>query len=283
MPHQLAHHAYGKHRVRVSKIKRPRRGAASTERHELIEAAVDIELEGGFAPAYTDGDNASIVATDTCKNTVYALAKDDPFDTIESFGRTLAEHFVSTYDHITRAGVTLHQHSWARLLDCPHAFTGSDAETPTARVVAQRGAPTRVEAGVTGLMIAKTTESGFSGFHRDAFRTLPDTDDRIFATELTASWVYADQEVDFVASRSAIRKAMLARFIDHYSESVQQTLWLMGQAALDACDAATSITLTMPNKHHLLFNLAPLGRENDNEVFVSTDEPFGWITGTVTR
>ncbi|MEM7625029.1 MAG: factor-independent urate hydroxylase [Planctomycetota bacterium] len=284
--HPLSHNAYGKHRVRVSKIKRPRPRGLDTEhtdRHEFIEATVNVMLEGDLAASYTVGDNANVVATDTCRNTVYAIAKDDPFETIESFGVTLAEHFLKQYEHITQATIELAEHRWHRIDGHAHCFTGSDGETPTARVVAPRGHATTVVAGLDNLMIAKTTQTGFENFHRDEYRTLPDTDDRIFATVLTAEWAYATKDIDFAATRTAVRNALLAKFTDHYSKSVQETLYLMGNAALDACPTAASITLTMPNKHHLKFNLEPLGRENDNEVFHVTDEPYGYITGTVSR
>ena len=281
---RLTYNSYGKHRVRVSKIKRPRQGPPNTERHEFIEAAVDVELEGDFAAAYTAGDNTQVVATDTCKNTVYAVAKDDPFDSIESFGTALASHFIKKYAHVSQAKATLLEHRWHRLLDCPHAFSGSDGETPTAVVTTRRGEPVRVSAGIEGLVTAKTTETGFENFHRDEYRTLPDTADRIFATELTARWDYAPEAaVDYAQAREAVRLALLKRFIDHYSKSVQETLMLMGQAALDACEAVAAITLTMPNKHDQHARLVPGDRPNENEVFVATDEPFGWITGTVTR
>ncbi|MEM9417545.1 MAG: factor-independent urate hydroxylase [Planctomycetota bacterium] len=280
MPHPLSHNAYGKHRVRVSKIKR---SATDPQHHEFIEATVAVTLEGDLAEAYTVGDNSNVVATDTCRNTVYAKAKDDPFETIESFGVTLAEHFLSQYDHLTKATVELREHRWHRLDGHAHCFTGSDGETPTATVVAERGQATRISAGLDDLMIAKTTQTGFENFHRDEYRTLPDTDDRIFATVLTAIWDYASPATDFAAARSAIRDAMLTKFTDHYSKSVQETLYLMANAGLDACADAASITLTMPNKHHLKFNLEPLGRSNANEVFHVTDEPYGYITGTVTR
>ena len=284
--HVLSHNAYGKHRVRVSKIKRPRPrklDEEGTDVHEFIEATVHVTLEGDLATAYTEGDNTNVVATDTCRNTVYAIAKDDPFETIESFGVALAEHFLKQYAHLSQATVELAEHRWHRIQGHAHCFTGSDGETPTAKVVAQRDQPTSVSAGLDNLMIAKTTQTGFENFHRDEYRTLPDTDDRIFATVLASHWDYASADVDFAAARVAIRDAMLAKFTDHYSKSVQETLYLMGHAALDACAQATAITLTMPNKHHLKFNLEPLGRENDNEVFHVTDEPYGYITGTVTR
>ena len=76
---------------------------------------------------------------------------------------------------------------------------------------------------------------------------------------------------------------MLDVFADHMSLSVQQTLYAMGEAALTACPAVTEITLTMPNRHRVLVDLSPFERDNPNEVFVTTDEPFGMITGTLKR
>ncbi|MGD9634503.1 MAG: factor-independent urate hydroxylase [Pirellulales bacterium] len=279
----LAFNRYGKHRVRVSKIRRPRQAAAKAERHEFVEASVDIELEGDFAASFTEGDNRNVIATDTCKNTVYVLAKDHPLDTIESFGLAIVEHFIGRYAHVTRAIASLEERVWSRLADSPFCFTAAGSSTPTTVIDLVRGQSPQVRSGFEKLLIAKTTESGFSDFHRDEFRTLPDTNDRILATELSTVWTYDSTTVDFAKFRVAIVDALVKRFTDHYSRSVQETLYLMGQAALAACPVVKGITLTMPNKHHLLANLAPFGRTNENEVFVATDEPFGYITGTVAR
>ncbi len=283
MAARLTSQRYGKHRVRVSKIRRPRNEAANRERHEFVEVTVDVELAGDFDAAYLGGDNRSIIATDTCKNTVYVVAQDDDLTNIESFGVALAEHFIDNYGHVGLCRVALRERVWERLLESPHAFVGQGQSTPTALVELSRGDRPRVVAGIDGLLIAKTTESGFANFHDSKLRTLADTDDRIMATCLTAEWTYLPANHDFANCRNQIAGALLARFIDHYSRSVQETLFLMAQAALDSCHAVSDITLTMPNKHHLLANLTPFGRENDNEVFVVTDEPFGFITATVTR
>lgn len=283
MPARLAANRYGKHRVRVSKVRRPRQAPPKDERHEFVEVAVDVELEGDFDAAFTDGDNRSVVATDTCKNTVYVVAKDDPLDSIESFGLALTSHFVDRYEQVARCRVSLTETVWDRLRDCPHGFTARDRATPTAVVDRVRGEPPRVSAGIERLLIAKTTENGFADFHRDEFRTLADTDDRILATELSAAWDYSSATGNFPADRGRVMDALLVTFLDHYSRSVQETLHKMGDAALAACDSATQITLTMPNKHHLLANLEPFDRPNENEVFVVTDEPFGYIRGTVVR
>jgi urate oxidase len=211
------------------------------------------------------------------------VAKDHPLDTIESYGLAIAEHFFSNYDQVRRCMVSLRERVWSRLDESPHCFTGRDVAVPTAEIDCVRGEAPQVTAGVEQLLIAKTTESGFADFHRDEFRTLADADDRILATELSATWIYDSPKVDFSAKRVSVMNALVARFTDHYSRSVQETLYFMGEAALTACPEATQITLKMPNKHHVRFDLSPFGRENDNEVFVVTNEPFGYITGTVAR
>ena len=76
---------------------------------------------------------------------------------------------------------------------------------------------------------------------------------------------------------------MLEAFAAHDSASVQHTLYAMAEAALSACAEIAEITITMPNRHHLLVDLAPFGLDNPNEIFVATDQPFGLIEATVRR
>ena len=57
----------------------------------------------------------------------------------------------------------------------------------------------------------------------------------------------------------------------------------MGEAALAASADVTSITLSLPNRHHLPADLTPFGLDNPNEIFVATDQPFGLIEATITR
>jgi urate oxidase len=277
---RLTHNAYGKHKVRVSKIKRNPRDPAQ---HEFIEASVNVTLQGDLEDAYTSGDNRNVVATDTCRNTVYVVAKEDPFETIESFGIALSKHFLAQYSQMSHVLVELRQHLWHRLGACGHGFSGCDNETPTAQIELSRGGSPLLTSGIDQLMIAKTTQTGFKDFHRDQFRTLPDADDRILATVVTAAWQYSVPNVQHAAVRARARQAMLDTFLDHYSRSVQETLMLMGRSVIDTCDEVASIQLTMPNKHHIPFNLDPFGLTNNNDVFVVTDEPYGYITATVTR
>ena len=78
---------YGKGEVRLVKVVR------TPGRHELRDLTVHVALEGEFEAAHTVGDNTDLLATDTMRNTVYALAKDD-LGPIEAFARRLADHFV---------------------------------------------------------------------------------------------------------------------------------------------------------------------------------------------
>ncbi len=114
--------------------------------------------------------------------------------------------------------------------------------------------------------------------------TLPETTDRIFATEVRARWTYAPGAVvAWDEAHASIRQALLATFATHDSLAVQQTLHAMGEAALDACPTLDEITLTLPNQHRIPFDLARFGQTNANEIFSATDEPFGVITGTLRR
>jgi urate oxidase len=65
--------------------------------------------------------------------------------------------------------------------------------------------------------------------------------------------------------------------------SVQQTLYAMGSAVLDAEPAIAEIFLKMPNKHCNLVDLSAFGQDNPNQIFVPTDEPHGSIEACVRR
>ena len=75
----------------------------------------------------------------------------------------------------------------------------------------------------------RSTGSGFSGFDRDAFTSLPETGDRIVATVISAEWTYAPDVLDYQAAWQTARDAIVEAFTDHYSESVQQTIYLMAR------------------------------------------------------
>jgi urate oxidase len=243
-----------------------------------VDLTIDVQLEGAFDAVYVDGDNSPCIATDTMKNTVYALARQDPIEHVERFASRLADHFIAK-PAVSRARISAVEHRWDRV--AAHAFVQPGGEQWTTTVT-RNTAATEIVSGVANLVVLKTTDSAFSGFPRDQYTTLPDTDDRILATSLTAEWTYRPGATAFDA-RDRIRAALVETFAGHHSRSVQHTLYAMGEAALEACADVTAITLTMPNRHHLLVDLKPFGLDNPNEIFVATDQPFGLIEATIKR
>ena len=278
----LKHNAYGKTNVRLVKVKR------TEKQHKLFDVSVDITLEGDLAGTFLNGDNSNVVATDTMKNTVYALGKRHTFASVEAFGLLLAEHFLTEYDPISKATIDLRERLWRRIpvdgKPHTHAFEGSSVELRTAKIRHTRD-QTTVQGGIKSLPLLKTTGSAFSGFIKDEFTTLKDAADRPFGTNLTAMWTYADSSSsDHGTIHQTLRTTLLETFAQHdSSQSVQQTLYLMGRGALEATDAISDIYLSMPNEHRLLVNLAPFDMDNPNEVFVPVDEPSGMIEATITR
>jgi urate oxidase len=159
---------------------------------------------------------------------------------------------------------------------------GGGSEKRTATVTRTRQG-LLVESGLEDLPLLKATDSAFAGFLREAYTTLPETLDRLFATVLSANWLYAEDAADWDRCYRLTRQALLEVFARHKSLSVQHTLHAMGTAALEVCKEVEQISLRMPNKHHLLVNLQPFGLENNNEIFVATEELYGVITGTLRR
>src|SRR5438270_6870931 len=102
----LVHNAYGKSRVRLTKVER------HADRHDLFEWSIDVQLTGDFAAAYTAGDNRQVVATDTMKNIVYALAADHTLTSPEAFALVLGRHFPDSYSQVESAAVAIRVNPW---------------------------------------------------------------------------------------------------------------------------------------------------------------------------
>jgi urate oxidase len=277
---RLASNSYGKARIRLVKVIR------HGDRHDVKDLTVGVRLEGDFEEAHVAGDNRKILPTDTTKNTVYALAASLRIDQIEQFGIALVGHFLRENPQVSRARVEISERAWGRLpvngRPHDHAFVDSGTERRTASVTSN-GERVSVVAGIEGLQILKTTGSAFAGFLKDPFTTLRETQDRILATTLTAKWTYIKPEVTFGPYWLGVRQALLDTFSIHESQSVQHTLYAMAEAVLSAYEEIAEITLTMPNRHHLLVDLSSFKLENRNEIFVATEEPHGVIEATITR
>ena len=280
----LASNSYGKSSVRLLKVVRD--GA----RHEIRDLTVDIALAGAFDLAHTLGDNSGILPTDTMKNTVYAKAAASELGEPEEFADALCGHFLEACAAAQHATVSIAEHGWRRL-DADkgahdHAFERGSSEMRTAVVSRERGGKVDVVSGIRDLVILKSARSAFTGYPKDRYTTLPETEDRILATSMTARWRYGGSSGGPARHGQLfadVRRTLLAAFAGHDSKSVQHTLYAMGREVLAGIRDVAEISITMPNRHHLPVDVERFGIANVNEIFLPTAEPYGLIEATLRR
>ncbi len=277
---ELGPNRYGKSAIRLVKVVR------EPDRQRVRDLTVAVSLEGDFEAAHTAGDNTNVVATDTMKNTVYAFAPEHLTGAIESFGRVLAEHF-ATSSQVARATVAIREQPWAPIPTevgpAPDAFMRATDFSRTASVSVSHDGSVTIDAGIDDLTVMKTAKSAFKGFPRDRYTTLAETDDRIMATMVNATWRYASTDLDWDAVFDGVRATLLDTMADHLSPSVQASIWTVGRAILERHVAIEEIRMVLPNLHHWTVDLTPYGLPNRNEIFIPTTEPHGLIEATVRR
>jgi urate oxidase len=280
----LSANQYGKAESRVVRIYR------DTARHEIVDLSVSASLRGDFAPAHVDGDQAGMLTTDTQKNTAFAYAKTHGISSPEDYAIALGAHFLDTAARAHSAQIRVEQYAWDRIPVGPqghdHAFVRRGGAVRTTVVtVHDRGAAQRVSvvSGLQDLTLLKSTGSEFKGYLKDKYTTLPETGDRILATSLVARWRYAGTAIDWNNAYEGIQATLLETFATTYSRALQETLYLMGRQVLETNEDVAEIRFSAPNKHHFLYDLAQFGIENENEVFIAADRPYGLIEATVQR
>jgi len=223
----------------------------------------------------------------------YAVAADLPLGETETYLEAVLRRLLSVVPAATSAHGEARIHSWERIaVECgphPHAFR-SVVGDGTAAVVLRRGADAagvdaaEVSSGLADLLVTKTTGSAYAGFLTDDMTVLAETDDRILSTSVDVGWRWGGgTPTSYAGSRATARRVVETVFATHHSLAVQQTLYETGAALLGALPEATSVTLRVPNRHHVPVDLTPFGRANRNEVFVVLDRPFGVIEATVER
>lgn len=278
----LGQNQYGKAENRVVRIYRDR------ARHEIRDINVSTALRGDFSDAHLVGDQARVLPTDTQKQTVYAYAKEVGVGEIEDFALALGRHFVNDTGPVEGARIEVEEYSWQRIevdgREHDHSWVRKGQETrTTVLTIDGKGGAESVVSGLKDLVLLKSTGSEFHGFLEDAYTTLIPTRDRIMATSLLARWRYVGTDVAWADTYARIRQILLEQFATVHSLALQQSLYEMGKASLEACPEVAEIRFSAPNKHHFLYDLSPFGLENPHEVFNVGDRPYGLIEATVLR
>jgi urate oxidase len=278
----LGPNQYGKAENRVVRIYR------DTDRHEIRDLNVSTSLRGDFSAAHLAGDQAGVLPTDSQKQTVYAYAKQVGIGEIEDFALALGRHFVNDVEPVEGCRIEIDEYAWERVRvdgrEHDHTWVRTGQETRnTILTIEGKGGTEHLVSGLKDLVVLKSTGSEFHNFLVDKYTTLVPTTDRIMATSLVARWRYLGTELDWAALYASIRQLLLEQFAVVHSLALQQTLYEMGRAVLEAHDEVAEIKFSAPNKHHFVYDLSPFGLENPNEVFHADDRPYGLIQATVQR
>eukprot|EP01041_Mallomonas_annulata_P005700 gene5700-11492_t len=307
MEAKLSFNCHGKGRVRLVKVIRKANGY-----QDIMQLNVQVLLEGDtMDEAFETGDNAKVVPTDTCKNTVYCLGKTNNFNSIEEFGVIVCRHFLTEYPSlVNKITVDIVKDDWQRLV-CPdsngqpaehkHAFKRIGPKKQFTKVIGEKKPSTSeryyIQSGFHGLDVLKTTQSGFTGFHTDKYTSLPEVTDRLLGTTVDATWHYNIRSLNFNTDFNKISEDVENVLVNTfagpadtgiYSASVQKTMFEMGKAAINVHPSIQKISLYMPNIHNIPFPLEKYGLNNidhtgNPDIFYPIDEPHGMIKAEVER
>ena len=87
----LLQNTYGKGRVRVLRLYR------DGQYHEPRETSAKVLLEGDFSGSYTGPDNSTVIATDSIKNIVNVVGRENVRLSTEEYGVAIAKKFLDGY------------------------------------------------------------------------------------------------------------------------------------------------------------------------------------------
>lgn len=297
---ELISSSYGKGNVKFLKVKKDKK---DPQVQDVLEANVEVLLRGGFDESYTKADNASIVPTDTVKNTILVEAKTTDVWPIERFAAHLAKHFTTKYSHVAGVEITIVQARWTKFevngkLHA-HSFRHEGPETKRTYLnYEKKSGELILRSSIKDLKVLKSTGSMFYGFHQCDYTILQPTTDRILSTDVDATWEFDMKKIGngdldsimkaadtglFDTSYQAARTTTLNRFALENSASVQATMYNMSDEILKKVPEIKTVSYVLPNNHFILFNLEWKGIKGNDDLFYPSSDPNGKIQSTVGR
>lgn len=268
----------------------------------LFAAEVDVEVLGqNFLPAYTEGDNSSVVATDSMKNFVLRQALEFDGATLESFVDWLGRRFLERYPQMERLRLTVREMPFGDVAvpqDAGSQFgastvlfsrTRDDYGVVTMEFVRTAGGVeiANHRCGRIGMQLLKVTGSAFTRFVRDDYTTLPERGDRPLYIFMDMFWTYQDS-ADMLApdlsryiASEQVRDVASAVFHEFVSESIQHLVHEMGTRIFERFPQMETIHFAAQNRTR-----DPIVRSERDERVVVYSDPFpayGSITLTMSR
>ena len=300
---------YGKARVPVYRVHAtPLRVAPIPESpftgrsNTLFAAEIDVEVLGDdFLPAYTEGDNRMVVATDSIKNFVLreSLAYDGP--TLEGLLAFLGRRLVTTYAQLHTLRLTGRELPFrpaqvpadrtdplpgGPFADSGVLFARSHDDHAVATIDTARNADeasvTDHRCGRVGMELLKVTGSSFTSFVRDDYTTLPERRDRPLFVHLDVHWRYADiadllspAATRYVAAEQ-VRDLVATVFHEFVSESIQHLVHEMGTRLLTRVPQLAEVSFAAQN--HTPDPVAASETIPEAKVYTAPFPAYGLIT-----
>ncbi len=271
--------------------------------NELVAVEVDTEVYGeDFLPAYTEGDNSMVVATDSMKNFVIRETLTWDGATLESLAYHLANGISSTYEYLRDLRLTVRELPFGGVpvpgdggfAPSDNLFESRRADYGEATLRLQRGEGTATaivdhQCFRRDIHLMKLTGSAFTAFVRDGYTTLPERGDRPLYVFMETSWRYGDpadalgtDPARYVPSEQ-IRDICSTVFAEFVSESIQQLVHVMGQRILERFPQLAEVGFVATNRTRDPYGERPAGDGGGAKVYSDPFPAFGNITLTIRR
>jgi urate oxidase/2-oxo-4-hydroxy-4-carboxy-5-ureidoimidazoline decarboxylase len=228
---------YGKGDITVYRLHRdPEKGA-------VFGANVMILIYGdAFWPTYTEGDNTSLVATDSMKNFIQRETMNFTGTDLESYCRFISEKFMNKYPQAEGAQVTATELPYSALADSSIAFAPAGPERAWSRIEITRQSAVEQRSGMSGFRLLRLNGSAFQGFVRDEYTTLPDIANRPLHMWLDLDWAAP------MPIAHHVRTLVHDVFNGFESGSIQQIIYRIGTKMLAEIPSITEVNLEANNR-----------------------------------
>jgi urate oxidase len=273
--------AHGKRNITFSRIQRGQSGS------RIFSASLSVLVQSdSWIASYTEGDNRSLVATDSLRNFVGSLLAEHDPQSAWHLAYTVGNALLYEYPHLDLVEVTCEETQ----LPVSHVLAGhatydlNGGHVIDAAVRLRRAGDGRTEliahhVSIPDLAVAKTGGSAFNGFLRDRFTTLPDVVDRPIVLALRLRCIYRDAASLLAAERGVtdtVRTLVLEVCAHLQSKSIQHLIHQIGVSVLQAVPELRELVIEAENRS------APIWDQSGDALTLS--EPpscFGLVTLTL--